>query len=217
MLSLTVDDVVVGDDGAVVLHFRARHDKGGRSALVPISDDTVALLEAALSEQIVEASGWLIPEGRLDYQDARDKPWSKDGAIKSLHRAERALGVSHVDGRGYHGLKRRHVTTAMEVASGDSALVGDLTGNRSRQLLENVYRKTSRSRMSDHVRAVRSALKARESLPQHLPSAGGPDRPPDDAASFRDVSELARVDSNHHRRFQRPATEGRKNAEDGGE
>ena len=38
---------------------------------------------------------WIFPEGRLDYYDARDKPWSKDAAIDRLTNAERVYGIKH--------------------------------------------------------------------------------------------------------------------------
>ena len=40
-------------------------------------------------------------------------------------------GIKHVTGRAYHGIKRIHVTKSMEIAHGDTELVGDLTGNVS--------------------------------------------------------------------------------------
>lgn len=156
-LSLTASDVVT-DGERVFLRFRGEFDKGGKASVVPVSAPTAALLADALDHDLVIEWGWLFPEGRLDYDDARDKPWGDTAAIEGLHHAEDVLGIPYVKGRAYHGIKRRHVTTAMEVTGGDTALVGDQTGNVSAELIRRVYRKQNRSRQATHVDAVRAAL-----------------------------------------------------------
>lgn len=157
MLALAVQDVVTDGD-RIFLHFRKEFDKGKRGAMVPVSFGTAELLADALERDEVEDSGWLFPEGRLGYDDARNQPWGVSAAIHALHDAEEVLGIDYVEGRAYHGLKRRHITTGMEVARGDTALVGDQTGNVSAELIRKVYRKANRRRMTTHVDAVREAL-----------------------------------------------------------
>lgn len=162
MLALTAEDVVT-DGARVLLHFRGAFDKGGREAFVPVSVPTAELLADALEHDLVEEWGWLFPEGRLDHDDPRDKPWGTHAAIDALHAAEEVVGVPYVRKRAYHGLKRAHVTAAMEVAHGDTALVGDQTGNVSAELLRRVYRKANRRRQTGHVDAVRKAIETPES------------------------------------------------------
>lgn len=157
ILALRAEDVLVESE-RVVLRFRAELDKKKRPALRPVSLDTTALLVAALEEPQVRESGLLFPGGRIGYAETVRKPWSKEGAIDGLHQAEAVLGIRTVTGRAYHGLKRRHVTTAMEVSHGDAALVGDQTGNVSAELIRQVYRKASRRRLTGHVEAVRTAI-----------------------------------------------------------
>lgn len=157
ILSLRSEDVE-SDGERVFLHFRREYDKGGRGARVPISLPTIALLTEALEHELIQEWGWLFPEGRLDYDDARDKPLGAEAAIDGLHAAELVCEIPSVRGRAFHGLKRRHVTSAMEVAHGDAALVGDVTGNVSADLLRRVYRKQNRSRQTSHVDAVRKAI-----------------------------------------------------------
>lgn len=157
ILHLTVEDVRVSDERAF-LQFRKEWDKRKRGALRPVSMETAALLAEAMQRPEVRECGWLFPEGRLEYDDPRDKPMSKDAAIESLHMAEETLGIPQVSGRAYHGLKRRHVTTAMEVSHGDTGLVGDQTGNVSDVLLRLVYRKASQRRLTTHVDRVRQAM-----------------------------------------------------------
>lgn len=157
ILSLTTEDILT-DEAHVYLRFRREFDKGERGALVPISARTAELLALALEEDVVSESGWLFPEGRLDYNDARDKPRSKDAAIDGLRALEALAEVPSVDRRAFHGLKRTHVTASMEESHGDTALVGDITGNVSPELIQRVYRRASRSRSREQVERVRKRL-----------------------------------------------------------
>lgn len=169
MLSLTRDDIVT-DGARIALRFRKEFDKGGKTTVVPVSAPTASLLADALERDVVAEWGWLFPEGRMDYDDARDKPWGPEAAIGGLHEAEKALGLPTVRGRAYHGLKRTHVTASMEVAHGDTALVGDVTGNVSAELIRRVYRKANRRRTETHVDAVRKALESPESTRENTRS-----------------------------------------------
>lgn len=119
------------------LHFRPEFDKRKRDQWVPVSEKTRRLIEDALARPIVVDSGWLIPEGQLDYEN----PWDK------LHDAERVLGIPTVHARAYHGIKRQHITRSDEVAHGDLSLVGDVTRNRSKEVLGRIYRFPQLGRM----------------------------------------------------------------------
>jgi integrase len=162
ILALTTEDLVTDGERAL-LRFRKEFDKGGKTTLVPVSEPTAALLADALERDLVQEWGWIFPEGRLDYDDVRDKPWGASAAIDALHKAEAVLGIETRRGRAYHGGKRLHVTASMEVSHGDTALVGDVTGNVSAELLRRVYRKANRGRTATHVDAVRKALEGGES------------------------------------------------------
>lgn len=157
ILSLRAEDIVTDGD-QVLLRFRAAFDKGDRGALVPVSPETAELLAQALERDLVQEFGWLFPEGRLDHDDPRDKPRGKTTAIKGLHGLEELVGVTRIRGRGFHGLKRAHVTASMETSQGDTALVGDITGNLSAELLRRVYRKANRKRTAAQVTRVRGRL-----------------------------------------------------------
>ncbi len=157
ILALRTDDILA-DQEDVYLRFRKEYDKGKRTATVPVSAETAELLAQAVERDIVSESGWLFPEGRLDLDDPRDKPREKSTAIRGLHELERLVGVKRVKGRGYHGLKRAHVTAGMEASSGDTALVGDVTGNVSAELIRRTYRKGSRRRSREHVERIRGRL-----------------------------------------------------------
>ena len=158
ILALTTEDIQTNGE-RIVLRFRKEYDKADRDGYVPISRETAELLANALEQDIVQEFGWIFPEGRLGYDDPRDKPWSKDAAIDGLTAAERAWGIAHVAGRAYHGIKRIHVTLSMEIAHGDTELVGDLTGNVSAALLRQTYRFGQDASKARHVDAIREALK----------------------------------------------------------
>lgn len=73
ILSLRVEDIQT-DGERIVLRFRKEYDKADRDGYVPISRETAELLADGLEQDIVQEFGWIFPEGRLDYDDARDKP-----------------------------------------------------------------------------------------------------------------------------------------------
>lgn len=141
------------------LHYRAEFDKGGRDEWVPVPPEVREILEAALATPEVRESGWLFPEGRLGFQDARDKPMDATSIIASLHKAEETLGIPRVRGRGFHGAKRLHVTIGGEIAGGDYTLVGDVTGNVSEHVLKTIYRQRDLGRMVLQVDGVGAALR----------------------------------------------------------
>lgn len=155
-INARTDLALVGDRLHIV--FRAEFDKGRRSATVPVSRETGLLVAAALERTEVQETDWLFPGGRLEYEDPIDGPIEKKGITEALHRAERLLEIPEVDGRGWHGLKRLHVTTSWEEASGDAGLVGDVTGNVDAGLLRNTYRQLDTKRTTAHVDRIRDRL-----------------------------------------------------------
>lgn len=157
VLQIRRDDLVLVE-GRLHVVFRAEFDKGRRTATVPVSEATALQIADALELSEVIESGCLIPEGRTGYTDPTFRPLNKHAATKALHRAEVTLEVASVLGRGWHGLKRRHVTTSWEEASGDAGLVGDVTGNVDAGLLRNTYRQVDTKRTTAHVDRVRRKL-----------------------------------------------------------
>jgi hypothetical protein len=109
------------------------------------------LILAALERDRVQRWGWLFPGQRAAVPlGGRDDTGSGVFAEK-LHEAEAVLEIPHVKGRAFHGIKRRHVTVSGEEGGGDWALVGDLTGNTSPEVLRRAYRRQSERRMEDQV------------------------------------------------------------------
>jgi hypothetical protein len=66
------------------------------------------------------------------------------------------LGIQHVRGRAWHGLKRLKVTLSGEESGGDWAFLGDVTGNTSPDMLCRAYRRRSERRKIEQVDRVRS-------------------------------------------------------------
>ncbi|MDT8342156.1 MAG: site-specific integrase [Longimicrobiales bacterium] len=155
---LRTEDVILRADGRLVLRFAAAHDKSGRTATVPVSSATAELVLAALERDRVQRWGWLLPGQRrgvpLGGMDATGSAtWAR-----MLHEAEKALGIPTVRGRAWHGIKRRHVTVSWEEAHGDAALVGDVTGNTSPEVLRRAYRRKSEARTAAQVDRIRARL-----------------------------------------------------------
>ena len=172
---LRTEDLVL-DGARLHLHFRADWDKRKMAAMVPVSQETALLLAEAVDRTEVEEEGWLFPGGRLEQVDEIRGPISRWAIGDALHRAEATLGIPRVQGRAFHGIKRRHVTTSMEISHGDTALVGDVTGNVSAELLRRVYRQQNRARVTAQVDRIREALSAPDSdedTPEDTPLISG--------------------------------------------
>lgn len=144
------------------LHYRAEYDKGGRDEWVPVPETVRPLIAAALDRPEVQASGWIFPEGRLGFADARDKPMRPESIISALHAAEATLGLRTIPGRGFHGAKRLHVTKGLQVAGGDATRVGDVTGNVSEHVLKTIYRQKELGQMVQQVDGVAAILQGFE-------------------------------------------------------
>lgn len=140
--------------GRVWVFFAAEYDKKRQAAKIPLPTYIGLLIADALQRTEVAEHGWLFPGGWLDRTGDSSVPISNSALLKQLHRAEAVLGIPTVRGRGFHGIKRRHVTVSFEKAPGDVSLVGDVTGNRSPELLRNVYRQLSEERMEAHIDAI---------------------------------------------------------------
>jgi integrase len=108
---LSADDVALRD-GRLHLRFWKSHDKGGKSATVPVSHATAELVLEALERDRVKRWGWLLPgQCTAVPLGGRDATGSAVWAEK-LHDAETVLGIAHVTARAWHGIKRRYVTVS---------------------------------------------------------------------------------------------------------
>jgi integrase len=152
---LQAADVVLRD-GRFWLVFVKATDKGRKSSTVPVSAETSELILSALENDRVQRWGWLFP-GQKAETPLGGKDATGSGTLGAmLHEAERVHGIPYVRGRAFLGIKRRHVTVSWEEAHGDAALVGDVTGNTSPDVLRKVYRRQSESRKTAQVDRVRA-------------------------------------------------------------
>lgn len=156
------EDLLMTDDGRLLIRFRSETDKAGKASVVPVSDQTARLIADALEKERVQKSEYLLPAGRLGYDEDIDKPIGAGTLIDKLHEAEDVLEIPRVENRATHALKRLHVTVGMEVSQGDTSIVGDVTGTASAELLRQVYRQQDTERITRQVDAVREALEEGE-------------------------------------------------------
>lgn len=89
-------------DGRV--RFRAEYDKAGKERVAILSPTSQWKVEARLRDSEVKRSGWLFP--------GEDGPIGYDQFRRWLHDLCELAGVPYVEGRGWHGIKRRSVTDA---------------------------------------------------------------------------------------------------------
>jgi len=148
--------------GRMWLTFVGKSDKGRSRGRVPVTDTTAELVLAALERQEVQAAGWLLPGGHEDTTHGAHTPWGgfdvtgSGKPIEKLHKAEDLLSIPRVLGRGYHGVKKAHVSVSYELAGGDESKVQDLTGNSSVGVLRKHYRRPSREGTEQHQNNIRA-------------------------------------------------------------
>lgn len=156
-------EVELEGEGRLATIFRADHDKAGRTGLVVVSRQTEALARNAWKRRAVQHGGWLLPGGHLGHMgELVEQPLSPSGLKQLLLAAEDTLGINHVTGRGWHAIKRRHVTEGVELAEGDIDLVRSTTGNVDADVLEDRYRLPTDARTAR--RTARQVDSLREKL-----------------------------------------------------
>ena len=158
---LVVEDLDF-EDGVAAINFPAATDKARRQGRAYVTDETKAAIEALLELDAVLESGYLFPQGRLTHRDRRNGPIGDTGLNKMLKKAEEAAGVDHVEGRGFHGVKRRAVTMLMDAFGGDAGKVGQITGNLTPSVLEGVYRQVTEKTHREALEIARRARKKRK-------------------------------------------------------
>lgn len=112
------------EDG--LLTFRAAHDKAGKERVAVLSASATRRVEALIERT---PGPWLLMDGR--------RQLSYDQLLRLLREVEKAADVPHVDGRGWHAVKRRGVTDARQ-AVGDMGAVSKQSGTLT-STLERVY------------------------------------------------------------------------------
>jgi integrase len=92
------------------IQFPGATDKARRSGRAFLTESARAAVELLLQTPAVRGSGLLFPAGSLQDGSRRRQPISDEGLRKMLHRAEKLAEVEHIEGRAWHGMKRRFAT-----------------------------------------------------------------------------------------------------------
>lgn len=136
---LRVDQLDFTDEDAAV-NWPAETVKERKRGRNYVTDETRAAIEELLKLDAVLESGWLFPERPLNYRVPRRGPIGDTALAKMLRAAEEKAKVKHIEGRAFHGVKRRAVTELMRAFNGDADKVGVITGNIQPEILQETYR-----------------------------------------------------------------------------
>jgi integrase len=128
------------EDTLIIINFPAKTDKARKRGRVFLTKYGREAVERLLDRAEVQASGWLFPKGRLEYDDDHEGPIGDGALLAMLKKAEKLAGIGHISGRGFHGVKRRVVTELMDSFAGDAGAVGTITGNIEPSVLQSIYR-----------------------------------------------------------------------------
>lgn len=120
-----------------VIQFPGKTDKARRTGRVPLTSRAREAVELLLQTPAVQATGWLFPIG--DLQDSSPDRGAMHGRFLTtlLHDAEARAEVEQVEGRAFHGIKRR-ATTDWARRTRDMALVSKVS-RTNRSTLERTY------------------------------------------------------------------------------
>ena len=165
-------DLRYTEGGWLMVRYGWATDKAKRGKWLPVSLGTQRLIEKALEHPDVIRTGYLIPR-ELTNRAATIHHLESSDLITLLRDAEELLGIPYVAGRGFHGIKRRHVTVALKVSRRDLDLVGDVTGNQDRDILLEIYREEEEGPEMEHVRAMHRQIGGNEPVPTSLDVAAG--------------------------------------------
>lgn len=101
------------------IRWRAEYDKVDQEQVIPVTERVARTLRR-YRLRVPNKSPWLFPSPRDP-----ERPLSTHTAERYLQwTEEKAEGVEHVDGRGFHGFRRRWVTKRKHLARSDVARAG---------------------------------------------------------------------------------------------
>jgi len=154
-----IETVDVDGEEVTFIEFEGAHDKARRTSWVAVSSATAELIRGALERKSVTRGGWLLPGGHEGHSGKlAENPITPSGLSQLLREAEDALEIEHVTDRGFHGIKRMHVTELFEITAGDVEKVMDTTGNVTPTILRRIYRQRRRESTAPSAEALRGRL-----------------------------------------------------------
>lgn len=137
------------DLGERLVRWRGGTDKAGHEHVTPVTEPAVDVLRNAQRKRAGIGEAWILPAPG----DA-SKPVSRDLAYDWWCRAEALAGLEHVEGLGWHGLRRKFTDEHREASAKDLA---DLGGWKTPRTIAEVYQ-------SANLEAMRRAQERRKTL-----------------------------------------------------
>lgn len=136
--SLTTDALLVRDHAGErvgILSFPGATDKARNAGEAVLTGRALEAAEQLRAKPAVKASGLFCVEGDLQDRTKRAELTDPKVLIGWLHEAERRAGIPTVQGRAYHGIKRRFATEAGDrrAASKQSGTTEDTLGRHYEQ------------------------------------------------------------------------------------
>lgn len=131
-----------------LIEWRGDSDKRGKGHTTPMTEAARDALERARSERPAVGEAWIFPA-----PENPDKPCSRPLMREYWLRAERAAELEHVDGLGWHGLRRKFADEHRDVAPRDLA---DLGGWDTPRTVLEIYQDADLEAMRDAQRRRRT-------------------------------------------------------------
>lgn len=97
-----------------VISFPGYTDKSRRSGKVALVGAALEIAEELLEAPAVKATGLFCPTGNLSSRDPNGTVVRDHFLIEWLHEAEKLVGIEPMQGRAYHGIKRRFASEATD-------------------------------------------------------------------------------------------------------
>ncbi len=122
-----------------VVRWQAATDKSGREHETPLTACAVAALQGVQREHPAIGDAWVLPAPRDP-----SRPMSRYLAQSCWRRAERLAKLEHVEGLGWHGLRRKFATERKDASRVDLCALG---GWKTPRTLEECYQRPDRATM----------------------------------------------------------------------
>lgn len=133
-----------------LVRWRAESDKTGQEHVTPLTETAARALRTARSEHLAVGDTWVLPS-----PTEPTEPISRHLLRDWWYRAEEAAELAHIDGLGWHGLRRKFADEHRGVPVKDLA---DLGGWATPRTILEVYQDSD-------LGAMRAAQQKREPLP----------------------------------------------------
>lgn len=133
------------------VRWRAEGDKTGREHVTPLTPAAVKALRRAQDERAAIGEAWVLPAPADE-----EKPVSRHRLRDWWYRAEDLANLEHIEGLGWHGLRRKFADELREAPLKD---IADLGGWKTEQTILKCYQGTDMEAMQ---RAQERRLELRE-------------------------------------------------------